>query len=833
MAMLFKVCKLTLLVIFCAAGAIAAQPAVSGKVVNSETGRPLSGVKVYNPKSGKSVFTDGNGEFKLSNLSAGEYKLYFLRYEFRTVQRKVTVSGSDVANIVIEMAPFEVKLDEITVTEKSDRNFGIQRLREVEGTSIYAGKKNEVVDIDDLVANITTNKARQIYAQVPGLNIYESTGGGLQLNIGGRGLDPNRSANFNTRQNGYDISADVLGYPESYYTPPAVALKKIQLVRGAASLQYGTQFGGLVNFIMKEPVDSTSFQFRSRNSTGSNKLLGTYNSISGASGNFSYYTYLNYKQGNGFRPNAEFDALNYYAHLGYQIAPSTRVAFEYTYYDYLAQQPGGLTDAMFYRDPFISNRERNWFKVNWNLYALKFNHAFSNKTKLSMNVFGLDASRKSVGFRSNRVSQVDNPDEPRDLILGNFNNWGSEIRLLHRYSIQDQRAVALIGAKYYRSRNTSVQGPGTADSGPDFELADERFPNYRNQSDFVFPNRNIALFGEHIFYFGDRFTITPGMRFEYIKTESMGTYKRINFDLAGNPIRNQTFADNRTFERRLLLFGLGSSYYFENGAELYANISQNYRSVTFNDIRVINPAFQVDPNITDERGYTADVGLRGKYKQLFSYDLGAYMLLYDDRIGEVLKEEERINADGELEETGRLVRFRGNIGKAAIYGIESVIDWNVTNTFFGVAESAGTPWQVNLFLNTAVTRSEYLESSIAGVEGNEVESVPALNLKTGIKATYDGVKASLQYTFLSEQYTDANNVEQNPGDNQSGIKGTIPSYSVLDLSLSYTYDWLKVEAGINNLLNRYYFTRRATGYPGPGIIPSAPRTWYLSFQLTF
>ena len=71
-----------------------------------------------------------------------------------------------------------------------------------------------------------------------------------KLNIGGRGLDPNRTSNFNTRQNGYDMSADVLGYPESYYSPPAQkALEEIQIVRGAASLQYGTQFGGLVNFI--------------------------------------------------------------------------------------------------------------------------------------------------------------------------------------------------------------------------------------------------------------------------------------------------------------------------------------------------------------------------------------------------------------------------------------------------------------------------------------------------------------------------------------------------------------------------------------------------------
>jgi Fe(3+) dicitrate transport protein len=67
-----------------------------------------------------------------------------------------------------------------------------------------------------LTANKATNNARQIFAQVVGLT-NESSDGGLQLSIGGRGLDPNRTSNFNTRQNGYDISADVLGYPESYY----------------------------------------------------------------------------------------------------------------------------------------------------------------------------------------------------------------------------------------------------------------------------------------------------------------------------------------------------------------------------------------------------------------------------------------------------------------------------------------------------------------------------------------------------------------------------------------------------------------------------------------
>src|SRR4051812_27747368 len=87
------------------------------------------------------------------------------------------------------------KLDSVTVSS------GFSRLRDVEGTAIYAGKKTEVVVMKDLIVNKATNNSRQVYAKVAGLNIWENDGAGLQLAIGGRGLSPNRVANFNTRQN--------------------------------------------------------------------------------------------------------------------------------------------------------------------------------------------------------------------------------------------------------------------------------------------------------------------------------------------------------------------------------------------------------------------------------------------------------------------------------------------------------------------------------------------------------------------------------------------------------------------------------------------------------
>lgn len=795
------------------------------QVLDGEDASPLVAVDLYLSPSGQHFTSDEKGFIRINALREGRYELLLVSPSYEILKESVDFQGEK-QDLKLKMKPLAYELSEVTISQRKSELFALKRMKEVEGTAIFAGKKTEVIVMDNLTANLAANNARQIYSQVSGLNIYESNDAGLQLNVGGRGLDPNRTANFNTRQNGYDISADVLGYPESYYTPPAEALGEIQVVRGAASLQYGTQFGGLINFKFKEHISDKKIALLSRQSLGSYGLFTSFNRVSGTLGKFSYASFFNYKKGNGFRPNSGFESQNAFIDLHFNPGKNTFIDLEYTYLNYLAQQPGGLTDAQFYRDPNFSNRERNWFAVNWRLASLRMEQKIGKKAELSLNLFGLDASRKALGFRTNRVSQTDDPTAPRDLILGDFNNWGAEARFLNRYKIARQEAIFLVGTKYYQSNNFSVQGPGSNGADPDFALADEAFPNYPNQSSFRFPNLNFAAFGEHIFHLGKKWTLTPGIRFEYIKTQSEGSYKRIDFDLAGNPIRDTSFLDNRDFDRQFVLLGLGVSYKPNNSLEAFANFSQNYRSVTFSDIRVVNPSFQIDPNISDESGFTLDAGLRGQFKGLLSYDLGVFGIQYNDRLGEVLKAETLQRADGEVVQTGKVVRFRGNIGTAFIYGMEGLIDWNLARTFAGRT----TQWKLNAFINASLIKSQYIASEIPGVKGNQVEFIPLLNLKTGLSFGHKNFLGNLQYTYLSKQYTDASNAEQDLRDNQSGIRGAIPAYDIVDLSFSYKWKWLKLETGLNNLLNRSYFTRRATGYPGPGIIPSQPRTWYVTLE---
>ena len=798
-----------ILIILCF-NSLFSQQNLSGVIISESTSLPLENVTIFNSDTNKISYSDYEGKFTISiNNIDSEVNFFLEGYNLLSEIFSPQVSESN--NVTIRLVPRIEELNEVVVRSNLKKIFQIKRFQDVEGTRIYAGKKNEVILIDVSMANLASNNARQIYNQIPGLNIYQNDDAGLQLNIGGRGLNPNRTANFNTRQNNYDISADALGYPESYYTPPPEGLEEIQILRGAASLQYGTQFGGLINFKIKKPKPEERFELITRNTAGSNNLFTNFTSISSSKEKSSYYGYVNYKIGDGFRPNSEFESINTFQNFNYNLSDKSNITAEITYMEYLAHQAGGLSDFMFANDPFQSNRERNWFEIKWFLYNLKYLLEISKDSSFSFSFFGLDAARNSLGFRTNRVDQIDYGEE-RDLIKGDFKNYGFESRYVTSFNFLNKKSYLLLGAKYYNSFSKSVQGPGSSSKDADFNFDYINFPNYVNQSEYSYPNNNLAIFGENIFYINESLSITPGFRFENINTSLDGYYRKINLDAAGNTIYNERFDEEDTKKRKFLLLGLGLSYK-KRGLELYTNISQNFRSVTFADISIINPAYAINPNIDDEKGFTFDIGFRGNYKKMISFDSSIFALIYRDRIGFIQK----VFSDGNVKSE------RGNVGNAQITGVESLFDFDINEILFKNEDV-----DFNIFFNYSYIESKYLKSNEVGITGKEVEFVPKNNFKTGLKFGYKDFAINFQYSYLSSQFTDSSNATSG---NLSGVIGQIPSYEISDLSMSYKLRNIKFEAGVNNLFDEIYFTRRATGYPGPGIIPSPPRNSYITLEI--
>ena len=112
------------------------------------------------------------------------------------------------------------------------------------------------------------------------------------------------------------------------------------------------------------------------------------------------------------------------------------------------------------------------------------------------------------------------------------------------------------------------------------------------------------------------------------------------------------------------------------------------------------------------------------------------------------------------------------------------------------------------------------------LRNNRVENAPRHTVRSGVSLQYRSVKLTGQFSHVSGVFSDANNTKTSTPNAQNGW---IPDYEVIDLTLSLSVRkcW-SVKAGINNLTDAVYFTRRASGYPGPGALPADGRTGFIT-----
>ncbi len=777
---------------------------ITGKAVQASNGKPASGITILLDKNEAKALTDSLGKFAFHNLPNGDYKITSKGFNYEKKTISVVIKDGDVQLNDIPLQPYTAELKEIVVQEKQ-QTFGVTHLKSVEGVAIYDGKKNEVLVLKDMNANLSANVSRQIFSKVPGLNIYESDAAGLQLGIATRGLDPNRTSNFNARQNGYDMSADALGYPDAYYVPPAEAVERIEVVRGAASLQYGPQFGGMLNYVLQKAPADKKIEWTSFTTGGAYKLVSTFNSLAGSARCFHYYVHYNYKQGESWRPNGAYHLHNAIASIGYQCSEKLAIRAEYTFSYYLAQQPGGLTDAQFKTAPRSSLRTRNWFSTTWNILALNLDYKHNAFHQLNLRAWGFMGGRNAIGNLS-PANRVDDVSQPRDFIKDTYKNIAFEGRYVWKYYIKNSLSTLLTGVRLYGGETRKSQGFAGNGSGADFTYL---HPDSLEGSDYRFPGMNVALFSENVFNIANRVKITPGIRFEHIDTRATGYYRQQLSEALDTFLTPET----RSYKRNFVLLGLGFSWNAWKQTELYANFSQNYRGITFTDMRVVRTSQLVDPNLKDESGFNADLGYRGNIGRWFNFDVSGFWLQYNNRIGQLQQVDSVYN----------IYRLTTNVGKTRSTGVEAYLEADLLAAAH-VSEKAGN---LVLFVSTGYTNAVYIKSAYSQVVGKLLEFAPQVTLRGGITYRYKAFSTTLQAAFTGQQYTDASNAAFTP----TGVNGIIPAYYVMDLSAKYSVKCLQLMAGINNLTNNIYFTRRATSYPGPGIIPAEPLTFYVTLGI--
>jgi Fe(3+) dicitrate transport protein len=677
----------------------------------------------------------------------------------------------------------------------------------IDGVRIYGGKKTAFISPEKLNIDLSSNNSRQLFGRIPGIMVWESDGSGIQTGIATRGLSPNRSWEFNMRQNGYDISSDVFGYPEAYYTPPADAVAKIEILRGASSLQYGPQFGGMINYVFENAPATNGSKTKIRQSFGSYGLFNNFISTGLRKNKFSFYSFYHRRSADGWRENSAYNTQTGFISVGYDFNEKVKVKAEYTHSDMLSQQAGGLTDVQFQDNAKQSSRARNWMSIPWNLMNVQLDINASEKFQLEIKTFGLLATRSSVGFldpinTADVILAATNDYAVRRLDVDKYQNIGTELRGKYVFDLFGNEQTLAFGARAYQAKTFRHQ-KGNGTTGSDFNM---NIDSLGYKVNYVFGTKNYALFAEQALYIGKRILVVPGVRLEQIVSSGSGSVNYANGEI---PFQERAISK--------LLFGIGTEFHLNEKNEIYANASQAFRPMTFSELIPSATTDVIDPNLKDSEALNIDLGVRGSWKNYIHYDVSVYQMNIQDRIGTY---------------TQSSVRYVTNIGASLSKGIELYVEGNVPSKF-----KQGKCGSLHPFVSIAYNEATYtswndptvLAGSSSDRTNKAVENAPRRIQRYGLTYKLKGFCATYQLNKVSEAFADALNTV---APNAAATVGLIPAYSVSDLSFGYSgKENYTLQVGVNNLFDESYFTRRSGGYPGPGLLPSNGRTFFFTFGI--
>lgn len=675
------------------------------------------------------------------------------------------------------VARTQVQLPEITITAEAEPEpqVIIPYLPPVEGTKIYAGKKASSLNLQAL-PQVQANNYSQAFAMTPGLiTAEEST---PLVSLGYRGIgSPDRAQYFMMLQDGIPIAADPQGYPESYWTPPLESTQRIDFVRGGASLLYGPQPAGAINYVSAMPRTDRLFGMQTKHIFGSNNLYSTFNSFDGSAGKWSWLGWFNYRSGDGFRSsNSDFEVIAGHMKLIYQQATDTRWIFSLDAGSDRHGEAGGLTSAAYNTDRNQTVRQFDRFNLTRYVASAELQHKFSSKTELSVKTwagaYDRWSRRQTGGFGT--VTAPTN-----SIAQQQFYNWGIEPRIRHDYELWGGNHSLAAGMQFYMCHSPLTTATGatpTADTGV---LTTDA------QRDVIYG----SIFIENKFTFG-RLTITPGFRMELINQDV--TVRNI----AGG---TATQRDSSKFDQQPL-FGLGLSYDLGNETAVYANVSQSYRATTFGQTLITAPGGSAS-NVAPSQGWSYELGLRGNPKPWFTYDTSFFLVDLDDKLG---------TAGVNIQSVGRSINY-GWEGAAQFDVIGGLDALNGTHR----GERLGA---LNLYGNISV-----LEARLSGGvnNGGTPQYAPPYIIRTG--AIYKR-KSGLKIAFLGTLMA-----RHNGTDNADG-RFDIPAYTTWDLTAEVPLGKnFSVLAGLNNVFDKHYYSIVTSS----GILPAYGRNFYVGGSLKF
>ena len=750
---------------------------------------PLSGASVRLLNTNFATTTDADGGFILRSVPEGTYQMEISHIGYQAIRREIRVSASDDAKpIRITLEIDEYQLPQSTVISQKDHLF-----RNVPG-SVKVTNKEEL----DRLQAISSN---EVLRRTPGLNVVDEEGVGLRLNVGVRGLDPDRSRKVLILEDGIPVALNPYGEPEMYYSPSIDRMEGVEVIKGSGQILYGPQsVGGVINFITADPPLEEELKLKVQGGQGGyGSVLAKYGNTYNKTG--VQVTYLR-KQADELGPTS-FLLNDLNAKVRIPISNKSVVGIKFSAYDEKSNSTYlGMTQRMFEMGENDYQVLAPHDNLDVNRYAVSANHRYNmgKGLMLQSTLFANTTTRnwRRQDYANNSFNEDGTNDIPSNftgVMYGDSTVEGGAIFMRNRTGNRN-RTFEVAGWEQKVQWTTSELARIQNDLQVGYRFMYERAYEQRINgataealsgvlvSDEIRTGRAFSAYILDKISFSKRFELSPGVRIE-------------NYSFEREVMRSQSIdtmitANNTVFS---VIPGVGGSFSVTNNFNLYGGVHRGYsppRVKDAIDFSVTNPVLDIDA----EKSWNYEFGLRIKPMRGIRSEITLFVLDFENQV------------IAQSESSGGAIFGVVNAGATLNRGVEAGLEINSR-------ELLRTRWAILADVQATLLRATFNEDRMVGdinINGNRLPYAPDVTISSGmaVEAPF-GTGLRFTYTHVGEQFTnDINSIEATA----DGKFGKMDAFSLFDLTAYHqVHKWkTRFNVSVKNITNeRYIATRRPSG----------------------
>jgi Fe(3+) dicitrate transport protein len=764
---------------------------ISGSIKTHE-GYPVAFANIYLEGPNRSTYTNDRGEFSLTNIAAGEYMLKISSIGFMSIRQNVMIEADKELKLEFIFEEDVTTMPQVTIIASRDRLF-----TKTPGSVAFVNSK-ELKLLNPLSAN-------EALRRVAGVHVVDEELAGMRVNIGIRGLNPDRSRSVLILEDGVPVALNPYGEPEMYYSPSIDRMAGLEVLKGSGQVLYGPQtIGGVINYVTADPSEEQSFQARLTGGEGGffTGLLNYGNTV----GNTGIQVNFLRRQADNLGM-LDFTVNDFNAKLK-QIF-SERSVLGVKLGAYMEQSNAtyvGLTQPMWDEggQDFVRLAPDDLLAVN--RYSVSFHHDYTINPAIKLRSLAF-AYTTTRNWRRQDFSSSPSASNQSGVIWGNrdipggalfmqqgnghrnrqFEVAGFEQRLESSYYIGSKASELVAGYRMMHERAYEQRINGTRPWAKSGALV----------SDEIRGGTAVSLFAQNKVKATEKLTLSGGLRAEFFNFE-----REIIRNPFGGVVRDTSIINSNTIAG--LIPGAGFTYQMNPNFAWFGGLHVGFAPPRVKDaITAVGEVLDLDAesSINYELGFRT-TALRGVFFELTAF--------YMDFANQIIPVSESSGGTG-----AGLV----NSGRSMHAGVETAMSFDLGSLF-----STRHQWEFDInatFVHTEFSEDRFktVNGQLVNIRGNRLPYAPNTFLSSGLTwQAPSGFGARFTGTYVSRQFGDELNTVVPEA---NGRVGEIPAYFLLDGNVFYQIKGTQTTltlSGKNLLDHRYIASRRPQG-----IRPGLPR----------